>query len=199
MAATTPCYARWLDDVRAANTAFRARIERPKLPVQRTPGSSAVITCMDPRVNLEAIGIRPFAADGGSTSSVRVIRTIGAMADDRSLIVGMFLAGIREIAVLMHTDCGCRAAFSGIGTIVDGMKRGVEPECLRTFATAIGEPFAERLRDWLKAFTDPRDAVRREVAAIVAAPFAPRGLVVHGLLYDLASGGVEIVVDGYPD
>jgi carbonic anhydrase len=92
----------WIDDILAANSAFRERIVPDQLPTTRTPGP-AVITCMDPRVNLEAIGIPGFAKDGSNSSPVRVIRTLGAMADNRSLIVGIFLAGFREIVVLMHT------------------------------------------------------------------------------------------------
>ncbi|WP_018233900.1 carbonic anhydrase [Thioalkalivibrio thiocyanodenitrificans] len=50
---------------------------------------------------------------------------------------------------------------------------------------------------WLKAFEDPRDAVRQEVADIRALPFMPRDVVVHGLVYELSSGRVEVVVNGY--
>ncbi len=88
----------WLDEIRAANTAFAARVSIDDLPIARTPSRFAVITCMDPRVNLECIGIQPFGERGEGQSSVRVIRTIGAMSEDRSLVIGLFLAGIREFA-----------------------------------------------------------------------------------------------------
>ncbi len=190
---------RWLDTLLTANAEFRARIDPAKLPTQRTPGTVAVITCMDPRVNLEAIGIPQFAPNGEEHSAVRVIRTIGAMAEERSLIVGIFLAGIHEIAVLMHTDCGCCAAFAKIDTIVERMHQNVDASRLQPFKAEIGEPFAERLRVWLKAFSDPRQAVLREVEAIQALPYAPPQLVVHGLVYDLASGSMDVVVNGYQD
>jgi carbonic anhydrase len=189
--------ARWLDTVLEANASFRARVRPDALPVQRTPGSVAVITCMDPRVNLEAIGIPGFAADGGGTSPVRVIRTIGARAEARSLVIGMFLAGIREIAVLVHTDCGCSLAHARIDAIVENLDEHVPAAQLAPFRATIGEPFRERLRAWLGTFEDPREAARAEAAAIKALPFAPLGLIVHGLVYDLASARVEVVVDGY--
>ena len=44
---------------------------------------------------------------------------------------------------------------------------------------------------------DPREAARAEVASIRSLPFVPQRLVVHGLLYDLASGNIEVVVNGY--
>lgn len=84
---------RWLDTILLENARFRERVDPEKLPVQRAPGLVAVITCMDPRVNLEAIGIQRFTEAGENTPSVQVIRTIGVMVEPRSLVVGIFLAG----------------------------------------------------------------------------------------------------------
>lgn len=187
----------WLDAMLQANARFRERIRPERLPVQRAPSTVAVITCMDPRVNLEAIGIPQFAADGGGNSAIRVIRTIGGMADTRSLVIGMFLAGVREFAVLMHTDCGCCLAYSRVDTIMENMEKRLDPDRLRAFRDTVGEPFRENLRTWLKAFEDPRDAVQQEVADIRALPFMPRDVAVHGLVYELSSGRVEVVVNGY--
>src|SRR5215218_9604208 len=66
---------RWLDRMVDENRRFRARIRADALPVKRTPGSVGVITCMDPRVNLEAIGIPQFGANGESASPVRIVRS----------------------------------------------------------------------------------------------------------------------------
>ena len=188
---------RWLDAIAASNAEFRERIEPAKLPTQRSPGTVAVITCMDPRVNLEAIGIPPFTPEGEGHSSIRIIRTIGARAEERSLLIGLFLAGIREIAVLMHTDCGCCAAYDKMDVLVERLHQNVEPSRLKEFMDQVGEPFAKRLREWLKAFSDPYEAVRQEVDTIRSMPFAPRQLVVHGLVYDLAAGRIDVVVNGY--
>ena len=186
----------WMDQIREGNATFRGRIDPNKLPVARTPGSVAVITCMDPRVNLEALGIPGFSGDGEGVSSVRVIRTIGGMAEERSLVVGLFLAGIREIAVVMHTDCGCCLAYSKIDTIVENMRKRLTADQFEQYRAEVGEPFTENLRARLKAFEDPREAVQREVASIRALAYVPPDLTVHGLLYELASGRVEVVVDG---
>ena len=187
----------WLESIVRENERFRKRISPDKLPAQRTPGSLAVITCMDPRVNLEAIGIPGFTQNGSGSSSVRVIRTIGAMAEPRSLVIGIFLAGIREVVVLMHTDCGCCLAYSKLDTIIENMNSQLTESQIQAFKATIGEPFRERLSDWLKVFEDPRDAVRKEIASIQSLPFVPSSVVFHGLLYDLASGSIEVVVNGY--
>jgi carbonic anhydrase len=152
---------------------------------------------MDPRVNLESIGIPGFSGEGEGASPVRIIRTLGAMAENRSLLVGVFLAGFREIVLLVHTDCGCSLAYSKIDVIVENMRNRLSPEAFEAFKAEIGEPFVERLRTYLKAFKDPREAVRKEIESIRRLPFVPGDLILHGLLYELSSGRVEVVVDGY--
>lgn len=124
---------RWLDSLQLGNARFRERIDSEHLPVERMPSSVAVITCMDPRVNLEAIGILPFSETGRGCSAVRVMRTIGAMADPRSLVVGIFLAGVRELAVVMHTDCGCCHAFYKIDVIVDNLQNNLTADQFQQF------------------------------------------------------------------
>ena len=187
---------RWLDEIVNASTEFRSRIDVDKLPVARTPGQ-AIITCMDPRVNLESIGILPFLDSGEGTSSVRIIRTLGAMADDRSLIVGIYLAGFREIVILMHTDCGCCLAHSKVDVIADNMKNRLSPSVLAEFQSGIGEPFEDNLRHYLKAFQNPYDAVKTEIEHIRSLAFIPDDLILHGLVYDLTSGKVDVVINGY--
>ena len=188
---------RWLDTIILANAKFRGRVQPEKLPVQRTPGSVAVITCMDPRVNLEAMGIPGFTEAGEGQSSVRVIRTAGAMAEPRSLVIGIFLAGIQEIALVIHTDCGCCLAFSRIDSIIENMQKHLTPSQWQEFKHTVGEPFRENLRVWLKAFEDPREAVTREIAMLKALPFMPQNVIIHGLLYELASGNIDVVLNGY--
>lgn len=187
----------WLEAILLENERFRKRVSPDKLPVQRTPGALAVITCMDPRINLEAIGIPGFTPDGNGSSPVRIIRSIGAMAEPRSLVIGIFLAGIREIVVLMHTDCGCCLAYSKIDTIIENMNKMLTRPQIQTFKARVGEPFRERLIDWLKVFEEPRDAIRKEIASIQSLPFVPDDVIFHGLLYDLASGSIEVVMNGY--
>ena len=180
----------WLDQILSANARFQRVNDADSLPTARTPGRAAVVTCMDPRINLAALGIDP-----AGESDVRVIRTIGGMAEDRSLIVGIHLAGIREFAVVMHTDCGNCLAKAKIGTIVENIT-GL-PEGGGAWRGSLGEPFAERLIDYLKAFDDPYVAVTREVESIRSKPFVPDDVIVYGLVYALESGALDLVVDGY--
>lgn len=187
----------WLDEILEDNKKFREEINTEALPQERQPYPYGVVTCMDPRVNLAAVGVPPFRLTGEIQSQARVIRTLGGIADKRSLVVGIHLAGLKEIAVLMHTDCGCSLAYSKIDTIIENMQANLTPERWREFKKTVGEPIREKLREWLRAFQDPREAVTKEVEAIKSYPFVPENLIVHGLVYDLSSGKIEIVVNGY--
>ncbi len=186
----------WLDEIMAANSDFKNKIQPERLPVSRQPGP-VIITCMDPRVNLEAIGIPNFAANGEGTSSVRIIRTLGAMAENRSLIAGIFLAGFREIVVLMHSDCGCCLAHSKVDVIVENMKNRLAPDAFRTFQTSIGEPFEANLQTYLKTFDNPYEAVIEEVNALREMDFMPEDVIIHGLVYELSTGNVDLIINGY--
>lgn len=188
---------RWLDHVLARNEAFREGIDPDKLPVGRAPGRFALVTCMDPRINLHALGIAPFGADGSGASGVRIMRTIGGMAEDRSLIVAIHLAGIREIAFVAHTDCGNSLAKAKIETMIENLRASLDKEAYRSFVAQIGEPFPESLIAYLKAFDDPHRAVRREIETVRQKPFVPNDVMLHGLVYDLATGRLEVVVNGY--
>ena len=187
----------WLDSVLESNGAFRDRVEADQLPVERKPWPYAIITCMDPRVNLEAVGLPPFLSSGEVQSHARVIRTLGGIAEERSLAVGIHLAGFKEIAIVMHTDCGCSLAYSRIDNIIENLEKALDPAEMAEFKKTVGEPFREGLLGWLKAFQDVREAVKTEVTRVKRFPFVPKSVAVHGLVYDLATGQAEVVVNGY--
>ena len=187
----------WLQTILEENKKFRIGANVGALPTQRQPYPYGIVTCMDPRVNLAAVGVHPFQLTGEIQSQVRIIRTLGGIADRRSLAVGIHLAGLKELAVVMHTDCGCSLAYAKVDTILENMKANLRTEKWREFKEMIGEPLRDNLRTWLQAFQDPRDAVKKEVATIKSYPFVPESLIVHGLIYDLASGNIDVVINGY--
>lgn len=188
---------KWLDEIIEANQKFKREIAIDSLPIQRQPGPYAIVTCMDPRINPAAAGLKPFAANGASDSQVRIIRTLGGICDDRSLLVGIHLAGFKEVALIMHTDCGLSLAHEKIDILIENMSAKLSSSQMAEFRREVGEPLRHKLRQWLYAFEDPKQAVIDEVARIRKYPFVPHSLIIHGLIYDLASGSLEIVHDGY--
>lgn len=176
----------WLERIVTANREFVTRFDAEDVATALVPGR-AVITCMDPRVDLAAIG----------SATVRVIRTAGALSEERSLILALYFADVTELVVLMHTDCGCCVTPDTVGPIVERMEARLTADAMRRFRSEVGEPFRERLVRRLRGFDDVRAAVEREVAAIRAFPYVPSDLIVHGLVYTVATGRVDVVVDGY--
>ncbi len=187
----------WLSTLLARNAAFRAKADPARLPVARRPGRFGLVTCMDPRLNPAVLGLDGFGPDGAGGGDVRVIRTIGGMADDRSLIVCIHLAGIREFAFITHTDCGNCLAKARIDAISDSLRATMSADDHKAFADAIGGDDPARLVAHLKAFDDPRVAVEQEIDSVRRKPFVPADVILHGLVYDLATATLDLVVDGY--
>ncbi len=188
---------KWLNQICEANQKFQRRVDRKAMPVERQPCPYAIVTCMDPRINLEAAGIPPFDPVGHARSNVRIIRTLGGMGEGRSLAVGIHLAGFKEVAVIMHTDCGGSLAHQKIDTIIQNMAATLTTPQWEAVQALIGEPLRENMIAWLRAFRDPHQAVEDEVAAIASSPFVPASFVVHGLVYALNTGRLEVVINGY--
>ena len=179
-----------------ANRAFRDGDMLPKRLVERTPGRGLILTCMDPRVPCEAIGAPAGLHDGPGSPDTRVLRTLGAVADERSLVVAFHLAGVREVAVVTHTDCGCSLAWSKADVLVERIETNLEPAACAEVLGRLGRSPGE-VRKALQAFEDPAAAARREVRKIREAAYAPKDLVVYGFVYHVETGVLEQVVDGF--
>ncbi|HZA40601.1 MAG TPA: carbonic anhydrase [Actinomycetota bacterium] len=186
----------WVQEIRSANADFRARVQPHELPTDRPAADRLVVTCMDPRVNLEALGIATFSTEGAIRSRTRIVRTLGAIADDRSLLVAIHLPGVHEIAVLMHTDCGACLAWSKVDKIIENFKGSLSEAAQALLASRLGGTTPDRLLSYLRAFPEPREALAAEVARLRREPWMPHTVRVHGLLYHLDDGLVEVVVDG---
>ncbi len=176
-----------LQEVLAYNARFLAERQRPitNLPARKV----AVFTCMDTRLVefLEpAMGIR--------RGDAKVIKNAGATLSDpagdvvRSLAVAIFALGCEEVFVIGHHDCGM--------TRIDEddlrhrmLRRGVSQEAIASLQPG--------LRQWLSAFTDPAENVRRVVSELRRNPLIPADVPVHGLLVEPASGRLDLLVDGY--
>src|ERR1700722_1880769 len=157
----------------------------PSLP-QATPNLKAtIIGCADMRVDpADILGLKPGEA--------LVIRNIGgritpALLEELRLLgrIGQVMreipggGGEFHLIVLHHTDCG--------------ITRLAGDPAMLTHYFQIEEGELER-----KAVTDPHAAVAVDVAALRAIPTLPGKWLVSGLVYDVATGLVEIVVPPAP-
>ena len=155
-----------LDEVLAANAAFADGFTAGDLPA---PPSRhlAVLTCMDAR-------ILPLAVFGLQNGDAHILRNAGGRVTDdalRSLLVSTHILGVREIAVVHHTECGM-VRFSD-----DQLREAVES----------GSGRSTRNLDF-HAITNPTHALALDVAKLVESGLFPAETVIQGFEYDVRTG-----------
>jgi carbonic anhydrase len=157
----------------------------PSLPRALPNVKAVIIGCADMRVDpAHVLGIKPGQAV--------VLRNVGGRITPGLLEQLGLLGRIGEVAgeipggggefhliVLQHTDCGITRLVG-------------DPAMLaRYFQVQEGD-----LRT--KAVTNPRAALAVDVAALRAIPALPAAWLISGLVYDVSTGLVEIVVPPAP-
>jgi carbonic anhydrase len=131
----------------------------------------AVLTCMDARINTAA-------AFGLREGDANVLRNEGGRANEfvlNGLIVARALLGVREIAVIHHTDCGLLAPS--------------EAEFRRRIEASIGEIAPQRK---FMTFADVDEGVREDLRIIGSVPELA-GMPVRGFVYDVKTGTLREV------
>jgi carbonic anhydrase len=146
-----------------------------------------VITCMDPRlvgVLLPALGLQGYDVPQAKFAG-GVVRT-GDVSGTRSVLAAAIFNMASEVLVIGHTDCrmGKMSSFD----IRNGLARlGVRPDNFDG-----QDPAA-----WLGTFSGEGQAVRASVDVLRADPRIPPAMPVHGLLYNIQTKRIEVVVRGY--
>ena len=153
----------------------------PSLP-QALPNVKAIIIgCADMRVDpADVLGIKPGEAVvmrniGGRTTPglLEQLGLLGRIGEVAGKIPGG--GGEFHIIVLQHTDCGITRLVGNPAMLAHYFQ--IQEAQLKT-----------------KAVTDPRAAVATDVAALRAIPALPTEWLISGLVYDVATGLVEVVV-----
>ena len=179
-----------LDSMLERNKDFAARQSAagtlmPSLPRALPNVKAVIIGCADMRVDpAYVLGIKPGEAV--------VMRNIGGRVTPGLLEQFGLLGRIGQVAgeipggggefhliVLQHTDCGI-TRLTGDPGLLTGYFQIHEAE-LKT-----------------KSVSDPRTAVAVDVAALRAVPGLPGDWLISGLVYDVATGLVEMVVPPAP-
>lgn len=163
------------------NAAFAGDGFSPALKIMPSK-KTLILGCVDPRVDpVDIFGLVPGEA--------AVIRNVGGRVDSNLLSTlallravvnvrskGGDIAGDWNLVVLHHTDCGIADCLSHAPAL---LARHLEVAPAGLAAMAISDPYA---------------AVKRDVAALQANPDTPAGLTVTGMVYDVATGKIDIVV-----
>ena len=157
----------------------------PSLPSALPDVKAVIIGCADMRVDpAHVLGIKPGEAV--------VMRNIGGRITPGTLQMMGLLGRISQVAganpggggefnliVLHHTDCGITRLAGDPDMLTDYFK--ISQEELKA-----------------KAVTDPRAAVAADVAVLKATPALPGEWLVSGLVYNVATGLVDVVVPPTP-
>ncbi len=157
----------------------------PSLPRALPKVKAIIIGCADMRVD-------PAHVLELNRARLSVLRNIGGRITPELLEQLGLLGRIGEVAgevpgggaefhliVLQHTDCGI-TRLAGDSAMLAHYFQIQESE-VRT-----------------KAVTNPRAAIAMDVAALRAIPALPRAWLISGLVYDVATGLVEIVIPPAP-
>jgi carbonic anhydrase len=175
-----------LDSMLERNKDFAARQSAagklmPSLPRALPNVKAIIIGCADMRVDpTDVLGVRPGEAV--------VIRNIGGRITPGSLEQLGLLGRIGEVAkaipggggefhivILQHTDCG--------------ITRLANDSAMLAHYFQIDEKDLKK-----KAVLNPREAVAADVALLRSIPALPADWLISGLVYDVATGLVEVVV-----
>jgi carbonic anhydrase len=179
-----------LDSMLERNKAFAAQQSAagtlmPSLPRALPNVKAVIIGCADMRVDpAHVLGIKPGEAvvmrNIGGRITPGLLQQLG-MLGRIGEVAGKVPGGGGEfhIIVLQHTDCGMTRLAGETAMLMD------------YFQLPAGE-----LKS--KAVTDPRAAVAADVASLRAIPALPGDWLVSGLVCDVVTGLVEVVVAPAP-
>jgi carbonic anhydrase len=157
----------------------------PSLPRSLQTLKAVIIGCADMRVDpVQVLGIKPGEAVvmrniGGrvTPSLLEEFRLLGRIGEVAGTIPGD--GGEFHLIVLHHTDCGSTRLLG-------------DPALLAHYFQ-IPEREVET-----KSVREPRKAVAVDVAALRAIPALPDEWLISGLVYDVSTGLVEVVVPAAP-
>lgn len=173
-----------LDDFLSANQQFLGKVTPGRAP--RDPKRAvAVVTCMDGRLTKllnQAIGVQRGEAVMIRTAGNAILPHDQAIV--RSVAASVFMLGVREVLVIGHTDC--RMA-GDVLPLLDGMaKLGVARDALGS-----NDP-----REFFGFIPGPEQNVRAVVRELRESPLVPSSVLVHGLMIDVESGALQVLVRG---
>ena len=158
-------------DIMKSNSQFVANFEDEHLTGTARRGL-AIVTCMDSRIN-------PLAVVGMKSGDAKILRNAGARVTDdvlRTLVLATYLLGVKRVLVMPHTDC--RMANNNeaeIHAMID-KQHGVDTRSIE-----------------FRTVDDQQSALISDVTRIRTFPLLPKGLVVVGAIYDVATGLLNAV------
>ncbi len=160
-----------IDKALAANARFALDYDPDQISPRPRLGL-AVLTCMDTRLSLRALGLR--------AQDAHIIRNAGGIVTDdalRSLLISHYLLGTNEVMVVNHTDCGLMKETE------EAMHERIERQA--------GLPPNSPVR--FHAFSDPDENVRLQLARLDAHSWIHSELTIRGFVFDVRTAHLREV------
>ncbi len=132
----------------------------------------AILTCMDTRISLPALGL--------AVGDAHMIRNAGGIATEdaiRSLVVSHYLLGTNEVMVINHTDCG--------------LMKASESELHHKVEREAGNPPNSQLR--FHAFQDVDGNVRAQMEHLDAHSWLKGRVKLRGFVFEVETGRLREV------
>ncbi len=161
-----------IDKVLRRNSEFALNYD-PDFISARPRMNLAIIMCMDTRITLAALGLKPQDA--------HFIRNAGGIVTDdalRSLIVSHYFLGTKEVMLINHTDCGMMKASE------EDMQKHIEQEA----GVAASAPVR------FHAFQDVEKNVCEQLAKLRSHSWVAEKLTIRGFVFDVKTGKLKEVL-----
>lgn len=148
----------------------------------------AIVSCMDTRLT----ELLP-AALGFKNGDVKIIKNAGGIITHpygsamRSLLIGIFELGIKEVLVVGHTDCGAKNV-DGIELIERMKELGISEEKIHAVTKS-----GVNIIQWIDGFQDLDKSIIDSVSIIRNHPLVPEHIKIHGLKIDSTTGLLQII------
>lgn len=155
-----------IDEVLAANQIY-ARTHELRELTPRPQRKLAVLMCMDTRLSIRALGLKPGDA--------HIVRNAGGIVTDdalRSMLVSHYELGTEEFMVINHTDCG----------LTKSSEHDVRARIQARTGTDAVVPA------YFYCFQDFDRNVRDQIQRLRSHPWVPKAIAVRGFVYDVTTG-----------
>lgn len=182
-----------LNDILEFNAAFVNNKEYVKYATCKNLKKKMVIlSCMDARLTdllPKALNIKNGDAKIIKNAGATVMHPFGSII--RSVMVAIYEFNADEIFVIGHTGCGmCNLNTDNLMDKI--YERGISRESIETLYNG-----GIDVKSWLHGFDSVDESVTDSVNVIKKHPLMPKGIAVHGLVIDPATGKLDVIINGY--
>ena len=184
-----------LSEMMQLNEHYKAIFDKAGLSAQ--PGKRiAIVTCMDCRLN-------PYEFAGLKDGEAHIIRNAGGRATDdaiRSLVVSHKVLGTKDWFIIGHTECGMsKITDEVLGQLLEqdletaSLEKGlwINPKRDSTKNCKPGSVLGKTI-NW-GTFTDLHQTILDDIDTIRQHPLVSSNVNIHGLIFDVHTGGLKII------